>query len=883
MNGKMSPDRLWQERVVQLEKDLKRVEALLDSHLLTGELGARFRFRLNQVTAELEELTSCAKAGADPVALYSDLASLAQNGVRLIEELLELLGGVAISQGVSDKGRGFDSGFANQAGEWLDKIRADLDLQPPILVITGRGPLLEPETAFVRTAFLNSDLWHLPLLGRALGLQATQNRNDTYQKLLRAAVEPIVREIEQMLERDAEHPPVDLELMLPEASTIWRAFRFATGDARASFQENNKAQVERAAERQRTYLNYLFADMFATAILGPCYALAAFLLGLDYSAPQLYELEDPDQIEGRETALPYLPAPVHRAAAILATLKAMDKEADPASVQGPYAKITQQLKDMWRAAVESAGQQDVLDEVGKRFGNWHESLYSKVINKALKTNLKSTQQTWENAQAWYKALAGNAGTPTHLQPTLTEIMGAIWLHRLDYPDQADNVLEVAQRVIQGKELRPRKGERVSLSKVVAQVRLDGLRNRWERLERILKDNQLSEEDRAAVAGRFYRMISEQLYSLDQCKDGLREPGPQFWRKLYGLGNGARLVQREALEFLGGLLVHKKGLDCEPANLTGTGNEGPSVCDLADQMLRTYSRRTGVNWAARTVLGKNPFLATDTDIIRIRFLDWSLWDLPLMAHEFGHLAALATPAFLKYQSSASEQALKDHPNPEAAAAYRYTEARRHQLDELFADIFAVYTAGPAFACAVILTQLSPLEAYLWRGSHPSHDERVRVILQALGTMNERNGWQLTNPEGYGPILTRLEQRWDDAVRTCKAVAGDEESYKFQLKQAKKWGRKIYDLIDTYYRLGVSYKPKSWGGAQKLSEYLLQPGVPKLKIIEELFADHSGESMILDDLLNALWIARLKQHDGFEMVHRLTTKAFIIGNSFMGDRP
>ena len=876
----MSPDRLWKERVAQLGQDLKRIEALLAGQLLSREMAGRFRLSVNEVTAELDNLTSPENGNTDPVTLYSDLASLTQASGKRIEALLELLGGVAIGQGLTDGAEGFDGGFANLAGDWLNKIRADLDLQPPLLVITGRGPQLEAETAFVRTAFLDCDLWHLPLLGRALGLQATQTRNSNYQELLGDVVDPIVGEIEQMLERDAEHPPVDLQLMLPEASTIWRAFRYVTGEERTSFKENNRAQVKSAAQTQRKYLNNLFADMFATAILGPCYALAVFALGFDYSAPQLLELEDPDLIEGRTTAPRFLPGPVHRAAAILATLKAMDKEAEPESLQGPYTRVTQRLEDMWRVALESAGQQDLLDEVGNRFGNWHSALYSKVINKALNTNLKSTRQTWENAQSWHKALVGDTARPSQIEPALPDILGAIWLHRLDYPDEAEAVLEVAQRLMHGKELRPRQGTLTTPAKAIAQVRLDGLQKRWDRLERILKDNQLSEEDRAAIAGRFYRMISEQTYALDLCRNGLDEPGQKFWRDFSILEDGARSVQREALEFLGGLLVHKKGLDCEPPTLTGTNSEGPSVCDLADRMLRTYSRRTGVNWAARTVLGKSPFLATNTDVIRIRFLEWSLWNLPLMAHEFGHLAALATPAFQNFQGPASEQSLERHPNPEAAAELGYVQARRRQLDELFADIFAVYTAGPAFACSVIMTQLSAPEAYVWRGSHPSHDERVRVILQTLSAMNERNGWRLDEREGFGPILTQLEQHWDHAVQTCKAVPEDEESYRFQLKQAKKWGRNIYKLVDTSYRLGVSYKPVRWDGAQKLSTYLLQPGVPKLDHMEELFATHANDSMLIDDVLNALWIARLDPQGEFDSVEALTTKAFMIGARFIG---
>ncbi len=360
------------------------------------------------------------------------------------------------------------------------------------------------------------------------------------------------------------------------------------------------------------------------------------------------------------------------------------------------------------------------------------------------------------------------------------------------------------------------------------------------------------------------------------KGGVVRPG--IWGKLAGLDEGARPVQREALEFLGGLLVHEKKLDHEPVSLTGVEEGGPSICDLADEMLRGYVRRTGINWKARTVLGKNPFLVTDTEVVRIRFPDWSLWNLPLMAHEFGHLAALATPAFLEYQSLESGQITEGHPRPETVRKDAYLLTRRRHLDELFADIFATYTLGPAFICNVILFHLNPSEAYLPRGAHPSHQERFQIILQTLREMNEKVR-QVYDLEPYTMLLAKLNQGWNETVQVCQASPEDLEVYNFQLKQTLRWGRNLYRIIDKFFRLGVSYNSKRWMCAQKIAERLMYPPVPEFQKMKKIATDYSLDDLYLDDILNALWWARVAMVHNSEQIAYLTFVSIQIGHNYL----
>jgi hypothetical protein len=778
-----TPTHLWRERLGELERDLYRLDALLDDDLIKQESGLDGKFRRSLGPLKAGAMNLGKEKGTD-AELWGNLSALIRKCDEARKSQLEFLGCVAISR------YGFDNGFAARAGEWLVGMRDRLGLDQRLSVIAGLGQLWEPDPGVVRLTFPDWDLWHLPLLGRALGLMALSDAK------YREALDDSIRRFNDRI----------------------------VGALRPRL--NHAGKID---ERARGFISHLFADMFAAAVLGPVYALAVFTLELDYSRPNQLELPDPDLIEGRETAPRFLPSPGARAAAILATLRAMNREDDPPS-QRHYTQILKRVEEMWRSAIRSAKQPDFLDDEVESFRTWREAVYRDVIEPL---GGAETERIWREALAWRQALR-TAKWPEKLEPDITALAGAIYLHRLDYPDQAGNALALAEGLLRGeRRLAPLEGTPAAVEKAIAQARVERMETRWKRLEAILKSDAITAEDRAAVAGRFYRILSRQIYKLDSCRLMIEDKARAgFWGKHAQLVDDMRPAQRETLEFLGGYLIRKRELDREPAQTPRLSNAGANVCKLADRLLQDYARRTGVNWNARTTLGTTPFLAMDTDLIRVRFPDWSLWNLPLMAHEFGHLAARSSPEFMEYQSQ--------HP------------VRRSHLDEFFADIFATYTFGPAFACAVILLQFNPAEAFAERGSHPSHQERVRLIVQTLREMNTKT--QRRNI--YGRLLDRLEQTWNETTTACQAAPVDKAAFDQRLDESLRWGRGIFRIVDTYYSLGAAYRPEQWAAAQKISELLLKPSVPSRDKINEIAKNDLPGGATLCDTLNGLWVARAR---------------------------
>lgn len=826
-DSQFTPAFFWRERLAQVERDLDRIQALLDDNLIKQEAGqgGKFGQRLGPLKIKARQLRQREDAGATPApVLWQDLYTLMSESRALCIAQLELLGGIGIVRRASNIQPGLDGGFAERAKQWLIFHRDRLGLDKQISVIVGQGPRWDAEVGIVRLGFPDWDLWHLPLLARALGLMAAEPGSPYYSPL------------NKLGER--------------------------------SFQQS-RAALPPDPTQFRVFLQQVFADMLATVLIGPAYAMAVLALEIDYCNPDQLELPGPDMMEVREAAPRYLPAPVQRAAAILATLKAMNTAADQAGREVPFKPVVADLQEIWHSVIRSAGRVDSLDAVTAREQVDYDSLFADVIEPLASIAMEQTEKTWQQAQLWQKAFR-TGQMPDDCFPEMTALVGAIWRHRLKNPDQARNALALANTLLGGSHsIVSLESAKVPWETAIAGARLEQLDERAKRVEGILRDEAISAPARAAVAGRFFRLLSELDTKLEFNRLMLQSGDlrASSWGRLNESAAHAQPILREALEFLGGWLVHQNGLDREPANVSRQAEKGVSVCDLADALLHEYAQQTGVNWSARTVLGSDPFLSTDTDVIRVRFPDWSPWNLPLMAHEFGHVVARATPTFLQYQGEQYQLARERYPYPERA-----NELYTH-FEEYFADIFATYTFGPAFAYDVILLQFNPAQAYAWRGGHPYHMLRVDVILQTLREMNDkaRGEYPFTN------VLAQLEKGWFDAVTTCQAAPEDEAKFNVERELAKRWGRYIYRLIDRSYRLGAFYTLERWGGAREMSRRLLRLPAPHLDELRQLGGTVKIGQVSLGDLLNALWYARAGHSESITI---LTAAAHQLAREYLG---
>lgn len=800
----------WLTRLVELSKDLERMSWLarrmggagqgsLSGDALWVEFGKWLDERVDALNDLLEQVGSLDVK--QKWQAFADQVSACQQGI-LVE--LELLGGMAIAPTAEGTpAAGLAPEFLNLAQGWLNQIITECALGGPVRLVIGRSAAIEPDpglTSLVRVPFLDWDLWHLPLLGRQLGLLA-------------AVRDP--------------------------GGRLAPLFGSLEGEVSGLFESGDPAI---ALEMATHYLRFLFADCWATALIGPVYALAVFALELDFSAPLAFGAYQADDPQERLSGGRFLPSTAQRAATILETLR-LTQELQPRQSweDGAYEAILKELEELWKESLgEGAGK--LLEDARQVCLSWVREVFQEGVRKILPAErLVAPLQTWVDAEMDYQAKKSLSMKPL----SLVELLSLTWLHRQDSPDglKCHTILKEAEDAALKANPYMVNFPRQRAANRVLRVRVQRLSQRMERLAALLEAEGSPIAAHPLVSGRFYQGLSYLDFYLERARQDLQEGKvtPQTWKDIQATEGLIVNLQREASEYIGGVLLRQQGLDCEPKEVGLAGEDGPSLCALADRLFREYAERSGVNWSAVTVPGISSFVARKTEIIRTEFPDWSLWNLPVMAHEFGHLVAFATPEFQAFQ--AKQRSVLGENNP-----------RVRHLDEFFADLFAVYTLGPAFAACVILLQFNPVQAHLTSDTHPTQAERVEVILAALRRMNQKP----PDARVYDEVIASLAQGWQNAIQQCGL-----EGQALQTKLLEHWGGEIFAILERNYRVGVGYRQEQWELAEKLAvESLAGPKLPPYPSLEKLnqaiqpvVPSGKPASLGMGDLLNLLWISRM----------------------------
>jgi hypothetical protein len=168
----------------------------------------------------------------------------------------------------------------------------------------------------------------------------------------------------------------------------------------------------------------------------------------------------------------------------------------------------------------------------------------------------------------------------------------------------------------------------------------------------------------------------------------------------------------------------------------------------------------------------PFVVADvTDefsdyvqIIRVRFPPGGIWDVPVVAHEFGHFAA--------YRFTLRDRGERSQPMTEFVRQYltkvndlTAQKRWRRWLFEFYADAFGVYTLGPSFAASALLSRFDVAGANQSSDEHPSYAARASLILRMLERMDER----------FGDMHRQLADLWQEMLASAGVTACKDEEF------------------------------------------------------------------------------------------------------------
>lgn len=368
---------LLEARVRRLVRDVAQARDALDQFL--PELRRRVEIRLGTAIAryrrEIDELRQLlADPEEDQARLWGDLHTLEVEIDELVDECLVLLHGSALRQPRGDGTPGLDDGYCALADAVIDELvtRTPMGCWSSFTVL-GRAERFSLTTQAITVRYPGASLWDLPVVAHELG----------------HFVGPL------LVEREGR----ELELPL---QTL--AEKYDSGDPRSW-----------------SWLQELFADVFAAYMIGPAYGFTCVALGFD---PLLAHISGETHPRGGV-----------RVGAIADTLRLL---------QGTGIDwAAKEVERLW-AGLVGTSEAPPAEGNGDRMDEWVPEL-----TDLLRTSLPvSGYDGFAEAQRLSPGLAdeGTGQPAPETSTTLADVLNAAWLARLNAPT-LEAVDQIEQRAL----------------------------------------------------------------------------------------------------------------------------------------------------------------------------------------------------------------------------------------------------------------------------------------------------------------------------------------------------------------------------------------------------------------------------------------------------
>ncbi len=263
---------------------------------------------------------------------------------------------------------------------------------------------------------------------------------------------------------------------------------------------------------------------------------------------------------------------------------------------------------------------------------------------------------------------------------------------------------------------------------------------------------------------------------------------EAWRKYRKALAHCHELFVEYIDLVRGVLLRDAGMDQD-------------LCRIADSLIKTW-HFAGTAWSSLSIPAEDerPGMST-AQLIRLGFPEWSIWSLPLVAREFGHVFTMKRDRI----DTDVLQAAADNIRGEA------------ELRSWAADVFATSVAGSAYPWAAVVLRADP--------DAPLDQARVAVMLHTMELMRAADQY-------YEP----LARAWQGAVANPFVLSGEQKAFVSRVKS----------------RIGVDFK--RWENANVLVDQLTSEDKPG-EIASTLAAKD------LRNVLVAAWQARIRLAQDF----------------------
>lgn len=261
--------------------------------------------------------------------------------------------------------------------------------------------------------------------------------------------------------------------------------------------------------------------------------------------------------------------------------------------------------------------------------------------------------------------------------------------------------------------------------------LDGIRKALGELE----ENSFLVEIQSAGADRWREVLSNRaaamLLAIKKLQPRNELTDPTIWQSLKQVNDQAKLeVFHESVELLGGIALRDTQLDA-------------ALCRLGDSLIKAV-RPTAKSAHYAILGGMATFDMRLERLIRLPFPQWSVWALPLAAHEIWQRDDELQTSVRSKLNLEMAQAGIDGAGLEPFATY-------------LADAYATYTLGPAYAFAAAGLWYDPANAL--------YDKRVCVVANMLAGMDPGEGKLVA---AYSSVVDDFWQAWASAREQAGAA-------------------------------------------------------------------------------------------------------------------
>jgi hypothetical protein len=311
--------------------------------------------------------------------------------------------------------------------------------------------------------------------------------------------------------------------------------------------------------------------------------------------------------------------------------------------------------------------------------------------------------------------------------------------------------------------------------------------------------------------RTTRHRRELLGVAHEIKDNpsLDPAGPGLWQAFTAIQSNHTRLLADSFSLLAGAWTRRMQVE-------------QGVFELADRLLRELGRLRFGFGPTVVIPAEVELSIADVSAVTLAFADTTVWNLPVLAHEYGHLFARQTGPVHQFL-------LADSPS---GADWRSDYDFRYR-SELFADIFATYTVGAAYACTCVLLRFDPTTAYEEGPQHPSAATRVHAMTRVLATLS-------TVPATFREqVLSKIKVIWPYEVSEP-----DLEELNMFVESSLEILMQHVHLLVPSDGLGLAYRHAA------LVDVLTGDGMDLSDLPEQL----NDGSVV--ELLNAAWESRLR---------------------------